>query len=155
MLAQRADVFQKRDILAAARQQIDERIQYFKNPDRRYFMIVLDHRGFDHYDFDAKSFRVMVNGLDTGEYMSTDQSGYKLDFTNGTKYLNLPVTDENRARELEEHAIIGKAGIYDKGPGTANIYLFVQAADHDDTMIHCQVVRIIFKDAENNIVAEF
>ncbi len=96
-----SDEFRKRDLIQALRPKIDEALARFKDPRSRYFTMEQSNLPIQHYDFKTTSFPVAFNIGPTAFSYFNDAPRYRLAYNNGNDFLRFPVTDEQRAKNIE------------------------------------------------------
>ena len=126
------DEFKRHDILQALKPKIDAEVAQAKS--HRYFHTELAGR-IGHYDFNRKGFPVET-ALDPGTtWYVNDNAGYHYAFTNGEKFAFLPMSDEQKAREVE--ALQSKYP-----PMKIDVYGFAQDADPGGNTLKVQIMSL-------------
>jgi hypothetical protein len=146
-----ADAFRKRDLLQALKPQIDQQIQAFKDPRNRYFTAtVANGLPLGHYDFKTNSFPV-TQDLSPGSYhYFNDAPYYSFAFTNGSAFQKFPLSDEQKAKDIED--LVTKGLIYQ---GDAVAYMFAQGADTANNRVLMQIVRIVLHGPTHTEVGRY
>ena len=146
-----SDAFRKRDLLQALKPQIDQQMQAYKDPRNRYFTSkVANGMPIGHYDFKTSSFP-FAQDLSSGTYhYFNDAPYYSYAFTNGGAFQRFPLTDEQKAKDIED--LVTKGLIYQ---GDAVAYMFAQGADTANNRVLMQIVRMILHGPGQSEVARY
>jgi hypothetical protein len=133
------DAFRKRDLMQALKPQIDQQIQAYKDPRNRYFTAKLGNGlPLGHYDFKTSSFP-FTQDLSSGSYhYFNDAPNYTFAFTNGSFFQRFPLSDEQKAKDVE--SLVTQGLIYQ---GDAVSYMFAQGADTVNNRVLMQIVRMV------------
>lgn len=139
-----ADEFRKNDLLAALKPKIDAEVAGAGQ--RRYVKLVIDNP-IAKYDFDKKGFPLDEAIWAPGSYRYfSDNSAYRLGFSNGAEYRYLSGVSEASARTIE-----GLRSKYQ--PLQLVVYCFTQGADLSNKSIKAEIVKIALLDQKGNILA--
>ncbi|WP_050463201.1 DUF4852 domain-containing protein [Herbaspirillum autotrophicum] len=143
--ARSSDEFQKNDLLKALQPQIDAAIA--KAGSQRYFKIVINDP-VQKYDFENKGFPVNSSVWENNSYRYfSDNSSYRLSFTNGAGFHYLLNVPEEVARNIEH-----LRGVYNSM--NLVIYCFVQEADPASKMLKAEIVKIAVTDKKGAVLAQ-
>lgn len=143
---QTSDSFKKKDILGALKPRIDQEIAQAKSSP--YLLLEsTESSALERYDFAKKSFAVKdFAGSDRYTYYY-DNSQYRLAKTNATKFANLVVTDETKARAIE--------GYLSKSTGLREqIYVFAQDADPSNRQVKLEIMKYRLLSPSGEVLAE-
>ena len=106
-----ADGFRKRDIVQALKPQIDQQIQAYKDTRHHYFTAKVGNGAgvsdggllsLRHYDFKTKSFPLTQDMSPNTYHYFNDAPFYSYAFTNGSGFQTFPLSDEQKAKEIED-----------------------------------------------------
>lgn len=148
-----SDAFKKKDLLEALKPQIDAKLAEVRNSGRYLYVdLKPGDISLGHYSFEKKAFP--ISGLSLGSYRLSNADAFK----------ELPVSDENKAREVE--AIIAKGVEYSISPSekmlavsgrfptTSRLYVFAQGMGTDGGPIQFQIVKLVMKTTDSQPFAE-
>jgi hypothetical protein len=142
-----ADGFRKRDIVQALKPQIDQQIQAYKDTRHHYFTAKVGNGAgvsdggllsLRHYDFKTKSFPLTQDMSPNTYHYFNDAPFYSYAFTNGSGFQTFPLSDEQKAKEIED--LLTKIRISD---GYLTAYMFAQGADTANRRVQMQIVRMV------------
>ncbi len=139
-----SDAFKQQDILKVLTQKIDASISSAKT--QRYITWVIQPSFIGHYDFSKKSFPLnapIQKGVT--EYV-TDNSKYRIGFTNGSDFSELPVSDENLAKKIENS--VSKSESF-----TIKIYGFAQSTDPYNDSVNILITHVSLLAQDGAILA--
>ncbi|MGO8818640.1 MAG: hypothetical protein ACLQVG_28695 [Terriglobia bacterium] len=133
------DAFRKRDLMQALKPQIDQQIQAYKDPRNRYLTAKVGNGlPLGHYDLKTSSFP-FTQDLSSGTYhYFNDAPNYTFAFTNGSAFQRFPLSDEQKAKDIED--LVTKGLIYQ---GDAVGYMFAQGADTVNNRVLMQIIRLV------------
>lgn len=139
-----ADEFKKRDLIQSLRPGIDAEIEQAKGI-RYYYM---DMSGLlDRYDFDSKSFRFMVFAEGSPSIYFPGTAEYRIVFTNVEQYRRFTVTDEAKARQIENLRA-------ESSYLTSKVYFFVSGEQLGTKVVNAEIVRVQLLDRKGNVLLE-
>jgi hypothetical protein len=134
-----SDAFRKRDLMQALKPQIDQRIQSYKDPRNRYFTAKISNGlPLGHYDFKSSSFPFTQDLSSATYHYFNDASYFSYAFTNGSAFQRFPLSEEQKAKEIED--LVTKGLAYQ---GDAIVYMFAQGADTANNRVLMQIVRMV------------
>ncbi|MGC7404313.1 DUF4852 domain-containing protein [Pandoraea pneumonica] len=138
------DEFRKHDLLEALKPKIEASVAQAKA--QRYFRMTITN-GIRQYAFDKKAFPLDSSLSETGSYRYfLDNGEYRLSFTNGDRFRDLSVQDENAARKIESMRARGDT------PNLV-VYGFTQSADIANKAVSAQIVKVALVDRQGNVLA--
>ncbi|WP_087689546.1 DUF4852 domain-containing protein [Pandoraea sp. PE-S2R-1] len=138
------DEFRKHDLLDALKPKIDGSVSQAKT--QRYFRMTINN-GIRQYAFDKKAFPLDSSLSEAGSYRYfLDNGDYRLSFSNGERFHDLSVQDENAARKIESMRARGEA------PNLV-VYAFAQSADIANKAVSAQIVKVTLVDRQGNVLA--
>jgi hypothetical protein len=141
--AQATDEFRKHDLLAALTPKIDAGIAAAKS--HRYFKVVIPNP-IGKYSFEQKGFPLNSSLWESDSYRYyTDNSNYKLGFSNGEAFRYLRVADETVARAIEAQRVH-----YDT---KLMVYGYFQSADIAKNVVSAEIVKVVLVDKQGNVLA--
>jgi len=146
-----SDEFRKRDLMQAMRPKIDAQLASYKDPRNRYLRIVIANSlPLGHYDFNSRSFPLTTE-LDPDHYLYfNDASKYSVSYSNGSSFQKYPVSDEQRAKELE--GLVTKNQTWG---GSATAYLFMQAADTSNNRVDAQILHVVLEQSGHREIGRY
>jgi len=146
-----SDAFRKRDLMQALKPQIDQQILSYKDPRNCYFSSKINNGlPLGHYDFKTSSFPITQDlSPDTYRYFN-DGSNWTYLFTNGAAFQRFQLSDEQRAKDIED--LITKGLTWQ---GDAVAYMFAQGADTANNRVLMQIVRMVLHGPEQSEVGRY
>lgn len=164
------DAFKKQEMLQALKPKIDQSISNAKN--NRYYVITDNRVKFGHYNFDKKSFPIeefinteapdsshafeprisIYNNNDKTPYLGPD-AHVSVIVTNPEKFTELPVSDQDTARRMEEFINMNS---YNK-PYNVEIYTVIQGFPKNTTRtdyLYGEITKIRVVDYKGNLIGE-
>jgi hypothetical protein len=139
-----SDEFKKNDLLNALKPRIDTEIAKAKTS--RYVKLSLD-RPVEKFDFEKKAFPLNSSLWDSSSYRYfSDNSNYKLSFSNGDVFRFLKTPTEEEARKIE-----GLRAQY--RDLQLVVYAFVQDANPSARSIRAEIVKVVLLDNKGNVLA--
>lgn len=153
------DSFKKKDILEVLKPRIDAAIADAKTTGRYIFLdFPRASVSLGHYAGATKSFPIQGLPVDEGQYLSLQQSPYRMVFTNGSVFKTLPIADEAKAREIEstissgiKDGIITYTNVY---PTNARLYLYAQASESNNFAVDFQMIKLTMTTLDGQPFAE-
>lgn len=147
------DAFKKKDLLAVLKPQIDARLAETKRTGRYLYVDFQPGAIYlDHYNLDKKAFP--ISGLSLGNYRLSNADAFKY----------LPMSDENKAREVEAaiakgvaykiSANEGSLAVSGRFPTISRLYVFAQGMGADGGPIQFQIVKLVIKTTDGQPFAE-
>ncbi len=141
---QASDEFRKNDLLTALKPKIDGEVA--KAGKRRYAKLTIDNP-IQKYDFEKKGFPVEGSVWQSGSYrFFSDNSSYRVGFSNGDAFRYLNVPSEESARAIE-----GLRSKYEQM--NLVIYFYTQEADVSNKTIKAEIVKLALLDKAGNVLA--
>lgn len=142
--AQASDEFRKNDLLTALKPKIDGEVA--KAGKRRYAKMTIDNP-IQKYDFEKKGFPIEGSVWQSGSYrFFSDNSNYRVGFSNGDAFRYLSVPAEDSARAIE--ALRSK---YEQMHLV--VYFYTQEADISNKTIKAEIVKVALLDKAGNVLA--
>lgn len=139
------DGFKRQDILKVLEPRVKAEIA--AAGEHRYLIWEAEGNLIEHYDFERKQFPVKEPfWKGDSRFYYNDNNGYQISFGDGEKLRNLPVADENLAREIED-----KVNKYDALK--LRVYAFAQDADLNAKLVKSQVVKLELLDKKGRLLA--
>lgn len=137
------DGFKKQDVLNALKPRIDSEIERAKT--HRYIKYISGNdRPLDSYDFKQQGFSVNDRLVLPGNYSYyNDNASYRISFTNGQQFRFIKVTDQAKARQIED--FISKHQNL-----TLVAYVFAQDVDPNDMIVKSEIVKLKLLDPQGN-----
>lgn len=141
-----SDTFRKNDLLEALRPQLDQRIaEAGANP---YGWMQIDDADLGAYDFERKGFP--VNEFSDGSYRYfSDNSSYRIGWSNNSQAAFAPVVDEQVARQIES-----MRNDYRNRP-QLKIFFFAQSADLNSQRVSGHITRVQITDRSGRVLTEY
>jgi len=142
---QTSDSFRQHDLLEALRPRIDAALAHAKSSP--YLRMDIDMAGeLSAYDFTRKGFDLKTFDDRAFRYFG-DNSRYRLEFSNGTRYAFLPAADEAAARTIE--------GLRTKFQGlTLRVFLFINDADPSNEHVKGVITNVILMGKQGQPLAQ-
>lgn len=138
------DEFKKNDLLNALKPRIDAEIAKAKTS--RYLKLSLNNP-VDKYDFEKKAFPLNKSLWESGSFrFFSDNSTYKLSFSNGEAFRFLSTANDEDARKIE-----GLRTQYEALELVA--YCFFQDADPSNRSVKAEIVKVALVDKKGNVIA--
>lgn len=138
------DEFKRRDLLQSLRPGIDAEIEKAKGI-RYYYM---DMNGLlERYDFDSKSFRFMAFADGSPSIYFPRTAEYKVVFTNVEQYRRFTVTDEAKARQIENLRA-------ESSYLTSKVFFFVSGEQLGTKVVNAEIVTVQLLDRKGNVLLE-
>jgi len=134
-----SDAFRRRDLMQALQPQIDQQILAYKDPRNCYFAAKINNGlPLGHYDFKTSSFPFTQDLSPSTYRYFNDASNWTYAFTNGGGFQRFPLSDEQKAKDIEELITKGLAW-----QGDAVAYMFAQGADKANNRVLMQIVSMV------------
>lgn len=131
--ARASDEFRKNDLLTALKPRIDAEVA--SAGQRRYGKVTID-RPVEKYDFDKKGFPLESSVWEAGSFRYfSDNSAYRLGFSNGDAFRYLGVAAEDSARAIE-----ALRSAYE--PLQLVVYFYTQEADVSSKTVKAEIVKV-------------
>lgn len=142
--ANAADEFRKNDLLTALKPKIDAEVA--KAGQRRYAKVTID-RPIEKYDFDKKGFPLESSVWESGSYRYfSDNSAYRVGFSNGDAFRYLSVAAEDSARAIE-----AMRSAYE--PLQLVVYFYTQEADVSNKTVKAEIVKVDLLSKHGKVLA--
>ena len=142
--ANATDEFRKNDLLTALKPKIDAEVA--KAGQRRYGKVTID-RPIEKYDFDKKGFPVESSVWESGSYRYfSDNSNYRVGFSNGDAFRYLNVAAEESARAIE-----AMRSAYE--PLQLVVYFYTQEADVSNKTVKAEIVKVDLLGKHGKVLA--
>jgi hypothetical protein len=142
-----SDAFKRNDIMNVLKPQMQGAIEAAKS--QRYVIWTTGLSFIGHYDFAKKAFPLNNSFLtdnSTGYFM--DNSSYQFYFRNGNAFRDMPVADENVAKQIE--SMVSHNQFFN-----IKMYVFAQSADLSNRSVGVVITRTELLDRSGNVLASY